>query len=196
MILNVGWRTFYPRYTNSLKLALYYAVGEARLRGARKVSVDDLLLGLTHNSHAEDCPFRVLQDRAQEVRESLGRERLPNDWLIRVKSLAQNPLRPELPVKRVLRVALIEAKKDGQFWIDTDHLQRAILREGGKPAAALQSLGFTFEETERFGAQGRMKYPPKAPTLGTRIRQYKPAVPWLAFLVGFVGAILYLHSQN
>jgi hypothetical protein len=188
----VRWRTQFPRYTNSTKVALYYAILEAKWRNSTWVSVDDLVAGLTHNKHVEDCPFRPLQDNSSEIRKKMDRAPLPEDWLTQVK------LRPGKPkwnsdVRRVLRAASRRAK---QFWIDTDHLQFAVLKEGGIGAAALNDLGFTPEKTDQLGAEGRLKYPPKQPTFITRLMQYKPAIPWLCFFAGFVAVILYLRLQN
>jgi len=188
----VGWRTQLPRYTNSTKVALFYAILEAKWRNSTRVSVDDLVAGLTHNRHAEDCPFRPLQDNSSEIRKKLGRVALPEDWVAQAKLRSGKP-KWDSGAKRVLRVAALRAE---QFWIDTDHLQFAVLKEGGTGAAALHDLGFTPEKTEQYGAEGRLKYPPKKPTFVMRLRQYKPSIPWFCLLVGFVAAILYLNLQN
>jgi ATP-dependent Clp protease ATP-binding subunit ClpA len=174
-------RKVFSRYTASAKQLIFYARYEALTRHADTITPVHLLLGLARKRHAEDCPFRFVHERREELAQAVGLSWLdaPSSWS---ECIGNIPLAPES--KRILAYAVLEARSTKSFWIDTDHLQAAILREGGEAANALQSIGYTLPSTRDAGVDARRRYPPKAPTVRQRFAQYSLST-WI-----FAGAIV------
>jgi len=149
-----------------------------------------MLLGLSTDRHQEDCPFRFVHERREELASFTGLS-LP------VFETPFPPLtdpKPQLSngSRRVLAYAVKEADTSGQFWIDTDHLQAGLIREGGIAAEALASIRYTLEATRAAGAKARMRWPPKKPTIAQRCATY-PVWAWViaGTLVGWLAVNLF-----
>ena len=164
----MGWffgraKTFH-RYTASAKRAIFYAVHGASLRGSPEITPEDILLGLSRDPHDDECGFRLLHERCEEVAREVGIA-----WTTSYRSNITIGSRNSPPLsngsKRVLAFAVREADQSRTFWIDTDHLQAALFLEGGLPASALEKIGYTLESTRAAGADGRVLTPPRKPTM-------------------------------
>lgn len=197
----MGWlfgrAKMFQRYTSSARRVVFYAAHGASMRGSAEITPEDILLGLSRDRHDDDCGFRHLHERREDVARLVG---LP--WSaagrsnIKIGSNNSPPLSDN--AKRVLGYAKQEADQSGLFWIDTDHLQAALLLQGGPPAAALEGIGYTLESTRKAGSDGRLRTPPRRPTISER---YGLRITPLGFFVGFltgwliVSLISFLRSR-
>ena len=196
MRLRVVIRRDFARYTADTKNAIYYALLESHQRGDGTLTLDDLLFGLTYKRHSGTCGFRSLNELGDSWRVATGR----GPRIVRTDEHAKKVQAYKFGfgtvAMKALRAAAKEADRDGEFWIDTDHLQRGILLQGGKPENLLKEAGFTFEETKRLGMDGRKDHPPRQPTIRERLNVYPVLFPLVGFGVGFVLVLLYLHVQQ
>lgn len=155
----------FDRYDQDARLAVFHACILATHRRRSEISVEELLLGLTWRQHASDCEFRKLKLDAEKSWEAVGMPHLP---------LSELPYEPSaIPLgqeaKKVFKLTLSEANREGDYWIDVDHMLCAILRHEGKAAAALRDVGWSIERIKTAGARGRLKYPPKPVPRSRRI---------------------------
>lgn len=181
-----GRAKIFHRYTPSARRAIFYSVHGAHLRESPEIAPEDILLGLARDRHDDDCGFRFLHERREDLADSVG---LP--WPASGRSTMKIGSKKSPPLsnaaKRVLGYAKQEADQSGLFWIDTDHLQAALLLQGGSPAAALEGIGYSLEGTRKAGAEGRLRTPPRRPTLSERLG-VSPKV--LGVLVGIVVGLI------
>jgi hypothetical protein len=97
------------------------------------------------------------------------------DKLIDVCTLLGIPHRPcteipyktklEIPLdqdsKKVLAYATKEAGRDWQYWIDTDHLLRGILRFPNQASKALESISLDLTSARAASKRHRAEFPPE-----------------------------------
>jgi hypothetical protein len=124
------------RYTDATREALVYARQEALDRGETTISVADLLGGLSF----------VDETRAERVG-SLKANSFYLRWLAGLPALpAREPaagrsepvvIEFDAEAKRALAFAVLEADRDRDYWIDSDHLLRGLLRFPNKADFAL-----------------------------------------------------------
>jgi hypothetical protein len=127
------------RYTDATREALVYARQEAIDRGESTISVADLLGGL---SVAED----TRADRVGGLKANAFYLR----WLVGLPALpAREPaagstesvsIELDVDAKRALAFAVLEADRDREYGIDTDHLLRGLLRFPNKADFALLKI--------------------------------------------------------
>jgi hypothetical protein len=172
----------FHRYTPSARRAIYYAVHGASLRGSPEITPEDILLGLSRDHHDEECGFRFLREKCEELARAVN---LPWSSSYRSNITLGSKNSPPLSEssKQVLLYAKQEANRAGLFWIDTDHLQAALFLEDGPSAAALEGIGYTLESTRSAGVDGRVRTPPRKPTIQEK---FGIRVTPLGILVGFV----------
>jgi len=116
------------RYTEASKKAIYYARFEALRRGEQVVTVADLLAGLSVQENTRANRVGALKDNAFYLRWLSGLPPLPMaseglDW-----ENPQTQVELEPDAKKALAFAVLEADRDREYWIDSDHLLRGILR--------------------------------------------------------------------
>ena len=63
----------------------------------------------------------------------------------------------------VLAYAADEANLDQEYWIDTDHLLRGILRFPNEATAALQSISLDLDKAREASKLNRAEFPSKSP---------------------------------
>ena len=171
----------FRRYDPDAKLAIYYAAVLAPQRGQSDLSPEDLLLGITWRQHAPDCDFRVLKDDGSRLWEAVGMPHLP----ICAKPYEPSKLPLNAAAKRVLRGTKKQADRNGDYWIDIDHMLCALVLEGGAAGTALTDTGWTLERIREAGARGREKYPPKAVSQSRR---------WRTKVEEFFGGLTFLRG--
>jgi hypothetical protein len=115
------------RLTEASRRAMRFAQEETLHRGGSAVSVADLLagLGVDEDTRAERIGF--LKSNAFYLRWLVGLPALP---AIRIEMDSQESDRLELDseAKRAFAFAVLEADRDREYWIDSDHLLRGLLR--------------------------------------------------------------------
>jgi hypothetical protein len=125
------------RYADPIREALVHARQEALDRGAEAISVADLLGGL---SVAEDSRAERVGDlkaNAFYLRWLVGLPALP----ARVPaSRSAESIEFDAEAKRALAFAVLEADRDREYWIDSDHLLRGLLRFPNKADFALLKI--------------------------------------------------------
>jgi hypothetical protein len=124
------------RYTDATRDVLYFAQLEAARRGAAAVSVADLLsgLGVAENTRAE----RVgnLKANALYLRWLVGSPALPA-WNVATQEIEASALELDAEAKRALGFTVLEADRDREYWIDSDHILRGLMRFPNKADFAI-----------------------------------------------------------
>jgi len=165
-------------------------------RGANEIEPKDILLGLARDKHQDECGFRFLRERREDLALAVGLT-WPSLEKYREAATKKEPLPLSAESKRVLHIGREEAEKTKQYWIDTDHLQMGLLLLEGPPAMALEGIGYTIASTRQQGAAARLQWPPRQPNLAQRMRGY-PTSLWV-IVGGIVGVLitnLYFFIRN
>jgi ATP-dependent Clp protease ATP-binding subunit ClpC len=121
------------------------AQDEAQRLGHRFIGTEHLLLGLLREAQGIAAAVLTqmgvsLEQVRQAVQETLGQEE--------PRPVAALELAPR--TKRVLELAIDEARRLGNYYIGTEHLLLGIVREGqGMAAGILESLGLELESVRR-----------------------------------------------
>ena len=178
----------FERYENDAKLGLYYAGQIASHRKKLSITPEDILLGLTWRTHAAECEFRGLKNDAGHLWSFVGVPHLPiTEEPYKVKSIPLNQA-----AKRVLAYTAMEADRQGEYWIDLDHMLLGLLRENGPAAGALQQSGWTADRIRQAALNGRIKWPQKPVPWNWRIQPYRYwiigslVLAILAIVIGFL----------
>ena len=182
MVRLVGRAKSFQRYTASAKRTIFYAAHGAVLRGSPQIAPEDILLGLARDRHDDDCGFRLLHEKREDIARGVGLF-WNSSYRSNITIGGKNSPPLTSSSKRVLAFARHEADRTGAFWIDTDHLQAALFLEGGLPATVLAGIGYTLENTRSAGADGRLRTPPRKPTIQERLGI---RVALLGVIVGFL----------
>ncbi len=192
----------FERYTDEAKRAVYFAALEASHRGARFISVRDILAGLTWEDGTRACQIAGLKEKAIGLRSAAEIPHLPITSRP-YKEIAEIPLDDD--GKKALAYAAAEAKHDRQFWIDTDHLLRALARFPNAVTNALAAANIEMSALRNASKQHRQRSPgKKRPNLARRIRIRVPQAKrwlkrnwaWAVLLVAFLAAFIYLKLQS
>ena len=186
----------FERYTETARRAIFFARAESIFRKAPAISVQDLLLGLTREKKSRANYISELRSHAAEFRAAFGVAPLPQ----RLDSSLTHP-RPQLPLeddaKKALWYAAQEAHLDQEFWIDTDHLLRGLLRFPNDATAALSKAGLELESLQSASIQNRKVLPSKPVSRGIGLRVFARRYRWHLLLFAVLLAIfLYLKSQG
>lgn len=156
--------SIFKRYADGAKRAIFLAHIEAVHRREESISVGDLLVGLTHNSESRACKIAPLKEQAVMLRSFMGIPDLPSTSLPYQRG-------PDIPLdndaKKAVAYAAEEADRDRQYWIDSDHLLRGVLRFSNNAAEALLSANVRLDSLRSASVQNRKESPPRTrPQLG------------------------------
>jgi len=133
------------RFTKRSRQALTLAQDEARRFGHRYIGTEHLLLGLLREEQGVAAKVLTrmgvtLQRVRQMVEEAIGREEHPTNV----------PMELAPRTKRVLELAVDEARRLGHYYIGTEHLLLGLVREGqGIAAGILETLGLDLEQVRK-----------------------------------------------
>jgi hypothetical protein len=163
----------YERYTEDARRAVYFAYTEAVHRNESAISVRDVLLGLTWESHSRACAIGSLKENAVELRSLVGIPHLPSTAFPYWRKV-KIPL--DSNAKKVLAYAVREADHDKDFWIDSDHLLRGLLIFPNEAADALLKTGIELKPARTASVQHRKHFPsppvPKGAKMKAAVRKY------------------------
>lgn len=117
--------SLFERYAADAKMAIYFALIEALHRNEKFISVGDLLVGITWDSESRASKIVSVKELAISLRSSVGIPHLPSTSQP-YKRGAHIPLDDD--AKKAVAYAAEEADQDRQYWIESDHLLRGLLR--------------------------------------------------------------------
>ena len=168
------------RYTDATREVLVHARQEALNRDANLISVADLLggLGVAEGTRAERVGS--LKANAFYLR-----------WLVGLPALPAREPAPgsgdfttielDVDAKRALAFAVLEADRDREYWIDSDHLLRGLLRFPNKADFALLKTELGLKSARVASRVDREKHLPETnPSI--KVAKYLMR-KWVALLV-------------
>ena len=161
----------FERYTEASKRAVYFARYEVLRRGERVITVADLLAGLSIDENTRATRVGALKENAFYLRWLSGLPPLPmvnesQDW-----KDPQIHVEVEPDAKKALAFAVLEADRDREYWIDSDHLLRGILRFPNQADFALLKTELTLKTARRASWRDREEnLPQENPSL--KVIQY------------------------
>ena len=149
---------FFSRFTEEARRALYFARIEAGHRGEAKISPRDLLLGLTWDENSRASQIALLKANAVLLRRAVEVPHLPSKNMPYKEG-------PDIPLdreaKKIIWLAIGEADRYREYWIDTDHLLRGMLSFPNQAAEAIKGIGVSMESVSTASHEHRVKLPPK-----------------------------------
>jgi ATP-dependent Clp protease ATP-binding subunit ClpA len=186
----------FERYTEEARRAIFFARAESLFRKAPAISVQDLLLGLTREKKSRANYISELKSQDADFRASFGVAPLPQ----RLDSSLIRP-RPQLPLdddaKKTLWYTAQEADLDREFWVDTDHLLRGLLRFPNDATAALSKAAIELESLQAASIQNRKVLPSKPVVRFVGLKEFARRHRWrLLLFVILLAIFLYLKSQG
>ena len=185
-------RSAFQRYTDDAKRAIYFAHIEAVHRKQHSISVADLLVGITYNGESRASKIAHLKHKAVMLRSVVGIPHLPITSLAYQRG-ADIPLDDD--AKKAVAYATEEANLDSQFWIDSDHLLRALMRFPNEAGEALLQANIDLGLLRSASAQDRSEAPaapaPKWPDVKNIVRTY-----WAVALIAAILLIIFAYIQS
>jgi len=143
-------RSYTERYTKPTWAALEFAREEAARRGASEFTAADLLAGLSSEEGSRANRVGKLKENAFYLRWLAGLPALPAveplqgetariETGIRpgIRPGIESAIEPDWETRRALAFAVLEADRDREYWIDSDHVLRGLLRFPNKADFAL-----------------------------------------------------------
>jgi ATP-dependent Clp protease ATP-binding subunit ClpA len=149
----------FSRYTEQARRAIFFARLEAAHRDEEFIRAKDILLGMTWEEDTRAASLGSLKSHAVALRASVGIPHLP---ITAFPYLRDKEIPLDDDSKKVLAYASMEADRDWEFWIDTDHLLRGILRFQNQGADALIKQGVTLEVIRTASVSDRRAHPPRS----------------------------------
>jgi ATP-dependent Clp protease ATP-binding subunit ClpC len=169
----------FERYTEQARRTVFFARYEASCQPIEKISTAHLLLGLVREGGSRAEAVGSLKDNAVQIRSALGIP-ISTDKLDKALLMRDMPLNDNS--KKVLAYAAEEADLDQEYWIDTDHLLRGILRFPNEATAALRSISLDLNKARDASKRNRAEFPSKSPPRFLFIHRYF-AIPFRKFFV-------------
>jgi ATP-dependent Clp protease ATP-binding subunit ClpA len=148
------------RYTDATRNVLVYARQEALNRGESAISVGDLLAGLSVDENTRAERIGSLKANAFYLRWLVGLPALPAR-IAEVAESSQANLELDEDAKRALAFAVLEADRDRDYWIDSDHLLRGLLRFPNKADFALLKTEMSLKSMRVASRVDREKHVPE-----------------------------------
>lgn len=149
----------FNRYTEHARRAIFFARMEAVHRDEEFIRAKDILLGLTWEEDTRAARIGSLKGKAIELRALVGVPHLP---ITALPYLRHQDIPLDDDSKKILAYASLEADRDWQFWIDTDHLYRGVLRFHNQAANALNNQGIKLEMVRSASTRDRREHPPQS----------------------------------
>jgi hypothetical protein len=156
----------FERYTEAARRAIFYARAEALGRNGEIITVADLLAGLSLSEDTRAQRVGSLKDNGFYLRWLSGLPALPSttpgsNWRDETKQLELDP-----EARQTLAFALLEANRDREYWIDTDHLLRGLLRFPNRANFAMLKTEINLKSARIASRRDREKFlPDETPSL-------------------------------
>ncbi|MDE2127270.1 MAG: hypothetical protein KGJ62_11840 [Armatimonadetes bacterium] len=138
-----SWHTTWHRFTERARRAVFFAQDEAGHLGVNNVCTEHVLLGLVREDGS--VAMRILEGMGV----SPGRVRSEIEHLVtRGEGRLEHAMQLTPRAKRVIDLALDEARRCNNDYIGTEHLLLGLIREGdGLASQVLARLGVELERT-------------------------------------------------
>jgi hypothetical protein len=165
----------FDRYTEAARRAIYFARMESQRRGDMIITVADLLAGLSVDEDTRADRIASLKANGFYLRWLSGLPALPArasdssqpGYEARYEEhLQQTQLDLDTDAKRAFVFALMEADRDREYWIDSDHLLRGLLRFPNKAHFAVLKIEVNLHAARVGSRQDREEFiPDETPNL-------------------------------
>jgi len=154
------------RYVEATRRAIAQARCEALERDAKAITAADLLAGLGYEEDSRAQRAGLLKANAWYLRWLSGLPQLPSPTADGDCEDKANQLELDLDAKRALAFAVLEADRDREYWIDTDHLLRGLLRFPNKAHFAVLKTELHLHEIRVASRRDREEFlPEETPSL-------------------------------
>ena len=150
----------FERYTEQARRAIFFARLVARHQGAERITPAHLLAGLTWEGKTRADAVGSLKDNAVDLWSAVGIPHLPTAARPYL-GMSEPDISLNQDGKKALAHAADEAKRDWQYWIDTDHLLRGLLRSSNEASDAIQSLPLDLETARAASKRHRAEFKPQ-----------------------------------
>jgi len=151
----------FERLTESSRRAIDFARQEAAHRGGAVISTADLLAGLSVDEDTRAERVASLKSNAFYLRWLTGLPALP-ERAVESTGAADTPhVEFDAEAKRAFAFAVLEADRDREYWIDSDHLLRGLLRFPNKAHFAVLKTELNLDAARAASRLDREDYPPK-----------------------------------
>lgn len=150
--------SYTERYTEPTCLVLEFAREEAQQRGATEMTVGDLLAGLMVEEGSRAERVGRLKSNAFYLRWLAGLPALP---ALALEEADLDSIRPDFETRRALAFAVLEADRDREYWIDSDHVLRGLLRFPNKADFALLKTELSLDSARMASRKDREQYLPE-----------------------------------
>lgn len=151
------------RLTRSMRRALDFAWQETLHRRGSAISVSDMLAGLSVEEDSRAERIGSLKANAFYIRWLLGLPALPAQEVLMSEEESEKSealWNLDLEARRAFGFAILEADRDRNYWIDSDHLLRGILRFPNKAHFALLKIEVNLKSARVASRVDREKYLP------------------------------------
>ena len=187
-------RSITERYTEPTRLALEFAREQAQERGATEISVADLLAGLMVEDGSRADRVDQLKTNSFYLRWLAGLPALPA-W--RHEEADRNAIELDFETRRALAFAVLEADRDRDYWIDSDHLLRGLLRFPNKADFALLKTELSLNSARLASRKDREQFlPEQNPNLKVVKYLVRKYITLLAPSVLSIACYLYILFQE
>lgn len=184
----------FERYTDPAKRIIFFARLEANHRLEDHITPKDILAGLAWESGSRAMRIAPLKENAVLFRSLVGIPHLPISSTPYLEITRDIPL--DKDAKMVLAYAASEADRDKEYWVDSDHLLRGLLRIKNPAATALKSIGLDLKTLRTESRNDRNALPPiSAPEwarLGLTWNKWKGRLRDHAELLFFIALLVLL----
>lgn len=178
----------FERYTEQARRAVFFACFEANRLRADRISTKHLLLGLSWDENSRAVAIGSLKDQIVDL---CGLMEIPHRPSTDVPNTKHLNISLDQDAKVALAYAAEEADLDCQFWIDTDHLLRGLLRFPNEASSSLESIPLDLATARAASKHRRIEFPPQRTPLfpkliwflwpaRMRVRRLMPALVKLA----------------
>ena len=185
------------RYTEASHRAIFHARQECELRGGTAITVADLLGGLSTEEDTRAERVGSLKANAFYLRWLVGLPALPTHGEIDAH-FDESQLELDSEARRAFSFALMEADRDREYWIDSDHLLRGLMRFPNRAHFAILKTEINLDQVRRGSRKDREEFLPEE-TPNFKVIQYllrKHAALWLPPLVGLACYLYVMISGN
>ncbi|HTJ31490.1 MAG TPA: hypothetical protein VL346_13385 [Acidobacteriaceae bacterium] len=185
------------RYTGFVRQAILHARSEAINRGETVITVSDLLAGLCQMEDTRAERVGNLKTNALYLRWLCDLPQLP--WSEPSAFFSEKPCELDAEAHRALAFAVAEADRDGQHWIDSDHLLRGLLRFPNRAQFAILKTELNLTLARQASFHDRDEYEPEEEPdlkmMDTLVSKYVPQLaPHLLSAVCYL--YILLHSLD
>jgi ATP-dependent Clp protease ATP-binding subunit ClpA len=192
----------FERYTEAARKAIFHARAEASRRDDGVITVADLLAGLSLEENTRAERIGSLKANAFYLRWLSGLPPLPSppassNGTDSDKTDNESQMKLDPDARRVLAFAVAEADRDREYWIDTDHLLRGLLRFPNKAHFAVLKTEINLKTVRIASKRDREEFLPEESSSLKVVRYLvrKHIARWVPPILG-LACYLYILTQS